>query len=52
MQGSDFLQGIGITSAIKTGAGILQIVWALGKNSEQSYVLNNSKFHFGISNSF
>lgn len=50
--GSDFLQGLGITSAIKTGAGILQIVWALGKTGKQSYVLNNSKFHFGISNSF
>ncbi len=46
------LQGFGIVSGIKTGAGILQIIWAVGKTGQLPFALNNSKFHFGISNTF
>jgi hypothetical protein len=51
-QGHDVLQGIGIASGIRTAAGILQIIWALGSSSQQPFAFNNSKFHFGISSSF
>ena len=50
--GDGILQGVGIVSGIKTAAGILQIIWAVGKTNTQPLALNNSKFHFGISNSF
>lgn len=50
--GQGWLQGFGISSGLQTKAGVLQIVWALGRSRNQSFGLNNSKFHFGISNSF
>ncbi|MBL7811029.1 MAG: hypothetical protein JNL57_02300 [Bacteroidetes bacterium] len=42
----------GISAAIQTRAGILQLVWAVGSGNGQSMNLNNSKFHLGIANRF
>lgn len=52
MNQSLWLQGAGISAALKTGAGVLQIVWAAGKTNSQPFDLNSSKFHFGLSNTF
>lgn len=44
--------GFGFSAALKTKAGILNIVWALGRSKSQPFSLNNSKFHFSISSDF
>ncbi len=44
--------GFGLSAALRTRAGILNIVWALGKKNDQPLSLNNSKFHFSISSDF
>ena len=47
-----WLQGLGIQSGIRTGAGILQFAWAVGKGSGQRFGFNQSKFHVGLTTAF
>lgn len=46
------LQGAGIQVGLRTAAGVLHLAWAVGKSSSQSFGLNQSKFHVGLSNTF
>lgn len=41
-----------LVAGLKTGLGIFQFVWALGRDSNLGFNFNNSKFHFGLSNQF
>lgn len=50
--GYGWLQGAGIAAALKTGAGILNFAWAVGKSGSQAVALNQSRFHFGLSTTF
>ena len=47
-----WLHGLGIQSGIRTGAGILQFAWAVGKGSGQRFGFNQSKFHVGLTTAF
>lgn len=47
-----WLQGFGLQSGIRTGAGILQFAWAVGKGSGQRFGFNQSKFHVGLTTAF
>lgn len=47
-----WLQGVGIVAGVKTAAGVLHLAWAVGKSGTQSFGLNQSKFHVGLSNTF
>jgi hypothetical protein len=49
---SGYVQGMGIQTAFRTAAGILNMAWALGKSGNQPLGLNQSRFHLGISSSF
>lgn len=49
---SDFPWGFGVGGQIETGAGILSIVYALGKEKNNPFDLRTGKIHFGISNFF
>ena len=40
--------GAGITTAINTRAGILQISWAMGQGVSSKFGFNQSRFHFGL----
>lgn len=44
--------GMGLGASWKTAAGVLNLVWAVGKSESQPINLQNSKFHIGISNGF
>lgn len=46
------LQGAGMQAALRTAAGVLHLAWAVGKSNSQSFGLNQSKFHVGLSNTF
>jgi hypothetical protein len=47
-----WLHGLGIQSGVRTGAGILQFAWAVGKGSGQRFGFNQSKFHVGLTTAF
>jgi hemolysin activation/secretion protein len=49
---SDIPWGFGVGGQIETGAGILSIVYALGKEKNNPFDLRTGKIHFGISNFF
>jgi outer membrane translocation and assembly module TamA len=49
---SDFPWGFGVGGQIETGAGILSIMYALGKEKNNPFDLRTGKIHFGISNFF
>jgi hypothetical protein len=49
---SDFPWGFGVGGQIETGAGILSIIYALGKEKNNPFDLRTGKIHFGISNFF
>ena len=40
--------GAGITTAINTRAGVLQIAWAMGQGVSSTFGFNQSRFHFGL----
>jgi hypothetical protein len=42
---------MGLSSGLKTEAGVLSFAWALG-NEGQGFNLRNAKFHLGLSNVF
>ncbi len=42
----------GIAASFRTGAGILQLCWAVGSDQGMPFNLNNSKFHLGIGSAF
>ncbi len=48
----DFPWGFGIGGNIETGAGILNIIYALGKEKNNGFDLRTGKVHFGISSYF
>ena len=45
---SENIYGLGITSAITTRAGILQIAIAMGQGASSKFGFNQTKFHFGL----
>ena len=45
------LYSMGLSSGLKTEAGVLSFAWALG-NEGQGFNLRNAKFHLGLSNVF
>jgi len=46
--GAENIYGAGLTTAISTRAGILQIAWAMGNGATSRFGFNQSKFHFGL----
>lgn len=48
----DFPWGFGAGGNIETGAGILTLIYALGKEKSNAFDLRAGKFHFGISSYF
>lgn len=51
-QVKDFPWGFGIGGNFETGAGILSIMYALGKEKNNRFDLRTGKIHFGISSYF
>ena len=45
--GSDNPTGIGIGSTLQTGAGLLQLAYAVGRTNQNPFDFRKSKFHFG-----
>lgn len=48
----DFPWGFGAGGNLETGAGILTLVYALGKEKSNNFDIRTGKFHFGISSYF
>jgi len=48
----NYAMGIGVGIDLNTGAGTFSLVYAIGKQNENSFNFNNSKIHFGYRNSF
>ena len=46
------LHGIGVGLDMQTTAGVFSLVYALGKQNDNLFNLNNSKIHIGYKNSF
>jgi outer membrane protein assembly factor BamA len=46
-----FIHSMGLSGALKTGAGVLRFAWALG-NDGNGFVFRDAKFHLGLSNAF
>ncbi|QIX61350.1 BamA/TamA family outer membrane protein [Hymenobacter sp. BT18] len=44
--------GLGAGLSFRTGAGVFQFVYSLGRSEQQKLALNASKIHFGITNRF
>lgn len=44
--------GFGIGASLQTSAGLLQIVYALGKTAGEPILIKNGKFHLGINSYF
>ncbi|MCR5888169.1 BamA/TamA family outer membrane protein [Hymenobacter sp. J193] len=44
--------GLGAGLSFRTGAGVFQFVYSLGRAEQQKLALNASKIHFGITNRF
>jgi hemolysin activation/secretion protein len=49
--GFQAIHSMGLSGAVKTGAGILRFAWALG-NEGKGFVFRDAKFHMGLSNAF
>lgn len=49
--GFQAIHSLGLSGAVKTGAGILKFAWALG-NDGKGFVFRDAKFHLGLSNAF
>lgn len=49
---SDTPWGFGVGGNIETGAGILTLIYALGKERSNAFDLRTGKFHFGLSSYF
>jgi len=44
--------GFGLGASLQTSAGLLQIVYALGKTAGEPILIKNGKFHLGINSYF
>lgn len=49
---SDTPSGLGLGISFSTGAGVFNLVYALGQSREQSFAFNRSKIHFGVVSRF
>ena len=48
----NYAMGIGVGLDLKTNAGVFSLVYAVGKQNDGQFVLNNSKIHFGYRSVF
>jgi len=48
----DYPTGLGAGLSFRTGAGLFQFVYSVGRTREQPFSLNASKIHFGITSRF
>jgi hypothetical protein len=49
---TDYPMGIGAGISISTGAGLLNIIYAVGKSSDQPFNVRYSKIHIGYTGRF
>ncbi|TGE21296.1 hypothetical protein E5K00_13460 [Hymenobacter aquaticus] len=51
-RGRDAPTGLGAGLSFRTGAGLFQFVYSVGRSENQKMALSNSKIHFGITSRF